>query len=133
MISGAVTVNDGGTLAPGGTNAVATLTVSNTVEVAEGGTLQVDIQTGGCDVLDMVSHQLSIENATLEVAVPQGFAPAAGTVYTIAENCSPVTGVFSGLPDGAVTTIGSVSFTIHYDDDSITLTARNPGTVLIVR
>ena len=131
-VAGAVSVLPGGTLAPGGTNSVGTLTVSNSVTFAAGSTNQVDIQSGGSDKLSLTGA-LQLNGATLQVVPSAGFTPAPGAVYTIATGFTGLdTNCFAGLPEGAVVNAGGTKLTIHYNTTAspktITL-KRNAGTL----
>ncbi len=135
-IPGAVTVTGAGTLAPGDTNSVATLTVNNSVTFIDAGVLDITIQAAGADRL-ILTGALSLNDARLSVTVPAGTHLVDGTVYPIVTGyTNPAPGFFAGLPDGAVLPAGAGGCTIRYDaaNSQITLTARGAlGTVLIVR
>ena len=132
-VAGAVSILPGGTLAPGGTNIVGTLTVSNSVTFAAGSTNIVDIQAGGSDKLSLTGA-LQLNGAALQVMLPVGFTVPPGTVYTIATGFTGLdTNCFSGLPDGAMVNAGGTALTIHYNTTAspktITL-KRNTGTLI---
>ncbi len=135
-IPGAVTVTGAGTLAPGGTNGVATLTVNSSVTFIDAGILDITIQAEGADRLALTGA-LSLNGARLRVTALAGTTLVDGTVYPIVTGYSnPSPGAFAGLPEGAVVPVGTAGCTLRYDtaNRQITLTAgRAPGTVLIVR
>src|SRR4029453_17891759 len=89
--SGTLTLDAAATVEVGGT-APATL---GSVKVTGGGTLGA---------------------ATLSLQPPAGFAPTAGTTFTLIDNdgADPVTGTFAGLPEGATVRVGPVDFKISY-------------------
>lgn len=61
-----------------------------------------------------VSGTVTLSGATLQATL--GFAPAPGSTFTIINNdgADPVTGTFTGLPEGAALVISGTPFTITY-------------------
>jgi autotransporter-associated beta strand protein len=59
---------------------------------------------------------LDLTGAELQLALPEGFHPALGQALTIVDvwNNTPITGTFTGLPEGATLTAGSAKFVISY-------------------
>jgi len=149
--SSAVGLN-GGTL--GGTGTVGTITSTSsggTVSPGSGpgivNSSNVDLSTGspvlsielngtsagsGYDQLN-VTGTVNLTGATLNGSV--GFAPAAGTTFTIINNdgSDAVTGTFSGLPEGAGVTLSGQTFTISYaggTGNDVVLTRASPSVTL---
>jgi autotransporter-associated beta strand protein len=88
-----VTVNAGGTVAPGVSTGI--LTVNNNVTFAAGSSLAIEIDNGQAPVCDRVavSGTLNISGATLDV---QPIAMTPGTYYVVATYGS-LTGNFAGI------------------------------------
>lgn len=68
-------------------------------------------------------------NGRLDTQLLNGFAPATGDSFTLIDNDStdPVTGIFTGLAEGATFTLGRTIFTISYvggDGNDVTLRAQ---------
>lgn len=118
------TLNANGTLAPGlsvGTLNTGSLTFSS------GSVLAVEIDGTGSDRLN-VTGTVSLGGATLSVSSLGGYVHTPGTVYTIVANdgTEPVSGRFSGLPEGATVSGGGFFFKISYgggDGNEVTLEA----------
>ena len=108
----AVIVN--GTLAPGRTNALGSLTVKNKAIFASGSTYRVKIQAAGNDKL-MLTGLLQLNGATLQVTMPSGFIPVPSTTYTFVSGYTNLDiGHFAGLSDYA--RVGS--FVIRYNTNA---------------
>ena len=130
--AGAVTVDSGGTFAPGdpSTMTVASLTLES------GSTFDEEIGgaspgTGGASGYDQTviesSGTISLNGATLDVSLVNGFTPSTGETFVIISNetGSPVNGTFNGLAEGATLTLGGDLFQISYEGGSghdVTLT-----------
>jgi autotransporter-associated beta strand protein len=124
---GALTVNSGGTLAPGAS--AGNLTVGN-VSLVTGATFAVEIggTNGGVnyDQLD-VNGTVSLGGATLQLSF-LSFTPATGQSFVIVNNnetADPVTGQFA---QGASIAIAGNSYSINYaggDGNDVVLTALN--------
>ncbi|HEV8267880.1 MAG TPA: hypothetical protein VGR00_06595, partial [Thermoanaerobaculia bacterium] len=72
-----------------------------------------------------VTGAVSLGGATLSVTV--GYTPTGGDTFTIIQNdlADSITGTFSGLAEGAMTTVGSYTFQITYaggDGNDVVLT-----------
>ena len=90
---GSLTVT--GTVAPGGLNAVGTLTLANT-PVLSGSTLLIDTRTDGtCDKL-AVTDALSLSGLTLQIADPTQMRGYSYEIVTCAGN---LTGTFAAMPN----------------------------------
>ncbi|MBM7059659.1 DUF4347 domain-containing protein [Pseudomonas sp. UL073] len=134
-----LTVNSGGTLAPGA-NGVGTLTVNGNLTMASGSTLAIDINgaTAGTDYDQVVVNgAVDVSGATL--AVNHGYTPGLGDTYTLINNnlADSVTGTFSGLAEGGTTTAGGngTELTASYiggTGNDLTLTAPIAPTVTAV-
>jgi autotransporter-associated beta strand protein len=125
--TGSVTVNSGGVLSPG--NSPGILHVAGNLSLALGSTCLVELNgpTAGTqyDQAD-VAGIVSLGDATLSVSL--GFLPPSVTMFTIINNdlSDPVSGMFNGLPEGAMFTASGESFTISYqsgDGNDVVLTA----------
>ncbi len=123
-----VTVNAGGTLAPGLFNGVGVLTVSGGLSFSPGGTLVVDLQ-GVSPLLDfdtlIVNGTVNLNDATLRVAL--GYDAVLDSQYQIISNdgTDPVIGTFAGLGEGATFGTTNGTFEITYvggDGNDVVLT-----------
>jgi autotransporter-associated beta strand protein len=105
---GSVAVDAGGAVAPGAS--AGTLT-TGAATFAAGSTLAVELNgtTPGAQYDRLLATAATLNGATLNVAL--GFAPAAGTSFTIVTNAA---GTFAGLPQGGVLIVGATTFTISY-------------------
>ena len=131
-ISNTVTVNSGGTLSPGSSTAILntgalTLTAGSTLTIEINGTT-VGTQYDRVNVTGGVT----LGNATLNMVL--GFTPSAGQTFTIIANdlSDAVGGIFSGLPEGSIFTVGAGRFRISYvggTGNDVTLTAIVPPTI----
>ncbi len=111
-INGPVTVNAGGTLAPGLSPGII-----NTGNLNLAGIFQVEIQgtTLGTQYDNTnVTGTVTIAGATLNLA--GAYVPAVGNTFTIISNdgADPVTGTFSGFPEGALASFNGVSLRVSY-------------------
>ena len=106
-LGGAVTVENGGTLAPG-SGGVATLAATNDVTFESGSTYAVEVTPSGtvCDKLD-VGGTLTLGGATLDIGTIDG----AGRTIAFADT---LVGEFDGLADEAVVQAGTPIYYIHY-------------------
>jgi hypothetical protein len=130
--AGAVTIESGGTFAPGDPNTftVASLTLNSGSNFDEeiGGT---SAGTGGAGGYDQTIVQsggaISLGGATLDVSLVDSFTPSVGDTFTIINNetGSDVAGTFAGLPQGATFEADNAWFAINYNvgpNDDVTLT-----------
>ncbi len=105
----------GGTVAPG--NSPGILSTGNYTQAA-GGTLAIELNSAtvgtGYDQLN-VTGAVNLAGA-LTVTLTGGFVPTGNTSFTIINNdgADPVTGTFTGKPEGTVFTSGSSAFRISY-------------------
>lgn len=112
--STAVTIQSGGTIAPG--NSPGKISTGN-LTLASGSTASMEINgtTAGTlyDQIE-VTGTVTISGATLNATV--GYTSAGGDSYILIDNdgADAVTGTFSGLAEGASLTIGGAQFTISY-------------------
>ena len=144
-IASVVDVNGGGMLAPGGTNAAASLAINNDVTLTTTTDFHVNINGPTVDTqhdqLAMSAGTLQLNDATLTVVVGSGYTPTSGTVFEIVSSVNATGGMFADLTEGKefVPTGSPVSFIIQYDNASnpkkIRLTARkiDSGTLFLVR
>jgi autotransporter-associated beta strand protein len=123
--AGAVTVESGGTFAPGdpSTFTVASLTLNSgaTFDEQIGGTSPGTGGAGGYDQTVVESGgAISLGGATLDVSLVDGFTPTAGETFTIINNetGTPVSGTFNGLAQGATFALDGDLFQISYDGGS---------------
>jgi acetyl esterase/lipase len=75
----------------------------------------VDLVPGGSYDQVRVTGTVSVAG-TLAVTIPSGTAPLPGSTYTIIDNdgTDPVSGAFTGKPEGSTFTVGSTPFVITY-------------------
>lgn len=126
----AVTVAAGGTIAPG--HSPGCLTTGN---LSLAGTYAAEIAgTVACSDYDQLQTAGTVAvGGALNVSLLNGFSPGIGSAFTLISNdgIDPVTGTFTGLPEGATLTVGSTTFKISYvggDGNDVTLTAvKLPG------
>lgn len=115
-IGGAVTVQSGGTFAPGELSTTAILNTGN-LSLASGATYSIQINTStagtGYDRAN-VTGTVNLTGATLTATGTRTASP--GTQITIITNdgSDAVTGTFSGLAEGATVTVNGVNYTISY-------------------
>jgi hypothetical protein len=131
-ISNTVSVNSGGTIAPGTSPGILN---TGSLTLTAGGTLAVEINgaTAGTQYDQVnVAGGVALGNATLNVVL--GFTPSAGQTFTIIANdlSDAVVGTFSGLPEGGIFTAGAGRFRVSYvggSGNDVTLTAIAPPTI----
>ena len=84
-----------------------------------------------------VGSTINLTDATLKVTLGPDFTASVGSSFTIIDNTSqqPVTGTFSGLPQGATFTVSGVTFEVIYNGgtnaNSITLQEVYPSTTTL--
>jgi autotransporter-associated beta strand protein len=143
MVAGAVSVQNGGTAAPGtspgifSTGSIA-FASNATFEVEIGGTSPGNLATNH-DQLN-VAGTISLAGATLSLAAVGGFTPAGGEQFVIISNdgSAAVTGTFNGLAEGATITnfLGSgldasITYTGGTDANDVVLAAQLPPTTTV--
>ncbi|MCA9330749.1 hypothetical protein KC957_01770 [Candidatus Saccharibacteria bacterium] len=124
---GAVTIQNGGVIAPGMSPGV--LSTSNLV-FEEGGVYKFEVagsEAGQYDQIN-VTGLVTLGNGTLQVLPLSSFVPTPGQQFIIINNdgTDAVEGTFSGLAEGSVVSMDNVSFTISYkggDGNDVVLTA----------
>lgn len=96
-ITGAVTVQSGGSLLPGFLTTIGTLNINNGVTFQQGALFHVDLDasTSASDVLNLPTKTLLLQNATLQV-FRRGGVYAAGNTFKII-NASAITGTFDAI------------------------------------
>lgn len=122
---GALTVNSGGTIAPG--NSIGTISVTDLTYNA-GSTYEVELNDGGAvpginnDLLD-VSNDVILNGGTVHVmpenGTDDGTTYTPGEVYTIITAGGTVTGTFTTLIDD----YSFLNFSLGYTGNSVTLTS----------
>lgn len=134
FITGAVTVNSGGSLAPGApieslATGALTLAAGSTyaVEINSSGTPAADVTNAGGNV-SLAGSLVVSDIASVPVALPLG------TKFTIMTYAGTRTGTFAGLAEAATIAAGPNTFRIRYADGSaVTLEAvagvTNPFTL----
>ena len=118
---GAVTVNDGGTVAPG--NSVGSLAINGTYNQTSGGKLAIELggytPGTGHDQLAVSGH--AIVGGTLNVSLVNGFRPNVGDTFAI---------ITSSSEAGNFSTINSAGFTVRSDASAggivLTVTGIDP-------
>jgi autotransporter-associated beta strand protein len=127
---GAVT-STGGTVSPGDNGPGVLNTQGNvTLDSASTFTVQLNGSSAGMgfDQLNLVTGTATLGGSTLSPSI-SGFTPTVGETFTIVQSTSPITGTFSGLPEGASLTIGGDGFTISYASNNVVLTATTIAAV----
>lgn len=128
--TGAITVNNGGALSPG--NSPGILHAVGNLTLAMGSTYLVDLNGAAVgaeyDQTD-VTGLVNLDGGTLSLSL--AFNPTAGMKFLIINNDlgDLVTGMFSGLPEGAVFSAGDRAFAISYqggDGNDVELTSVVP-------
>jgi hypothetical protein len=135
-ILGAVSVKDGGSIAPGGTAAggattlavvstplgnVGTLTLSSSLTAELGATFSFDLDSDGyfdgnlgtSDQL-LVAGALNLGSATLSLNDVGSTILTVGDYFTLISYSSTLNGTFNGLDQGAVVSVGANQYTIDY-------------------
>jgi len=123
---GAVSVQSGGTLAPGASPGVFS---TGDLALTAGATLEVELGGTGAGQFDRlnVTGTVSLGGASLDIELHGGFTPAGGNSFLLIDNdgADAVTGAFSGFADGVAVTIGGLRYTVDYqggDGNDVTLT-----------
>jgi fibronectin-binding autotransporter adhesin len=126
----AANIESGGIVAPGhspGCITANSVTMNGTYTAQIGGTT-------ACTDYDQlqVSNSVNVTSGTLQLSLINGFTPSVGQSFEIIDNSgnSPVTGTFSGLPEGATFTSSGYTFQVSYkggDGNDVTLTVVNPS------
>ncbi len=123
-----VTTQTGGVISPGSTDSPTGILTTGTVDMSAGGTFFADLTSTGSNELN-VNGTINLMGApTLTGTLGTGFNAPVGTVFTIMNASSPISGTFAGLPEGSVAVIGGLPFTVSYlanGGDSVTLTLTN--------
>jgi len=133
----ALSFSTGGNVAPGTAAATGRLTVgtvAGTTSMSSSGTFSVRLNgTTAATQYDQLAV-LGTFNPRGTLSVTLGFAPAAGTVFTIIDNDGADVSSFNftGLAEGATFNAGGQAFRISYiggDGNDVTLTAVSPQTI----
>jgi autotransporter-associated beta strand protein len=135
--TGTVTVESGGTLSPGDSPGILH---SGNVSLAVGANFVGEIGgtnagIGGYDRL-VVNGTVDLGGATLDISLVNGFHPILGQNFEIISNdgSEPISGTFSGQPQGAKLHAGGSTFSINYDGgdgNDVVLNAVPAVTILI--
>ncbi|MCX7423287.1 MAG: FG-GAP-like repeat-containing protein [Planctomycetia bacterium] len=113
-----LTINNGGTLAPGNSPGIVN---SGSVTFNSGSIFSVELNGTtvgtGYDQLN-VTGTVDLNGATLDAIL--GFTPAAGATFVIVNNdgSDAINGTFGSLSQGALLTIAGKKFHIYYDFDN---------------
>jgi hypothetical protein len=137
-VAGAVTVNAGGILSPGASPG--TLTITGAVTMSTSASYSVELNGAAAGVsYDQLNlgggGSINLNNSTLVTSL--GYAPAPADSFTIITG-GPVTGTFSGLPDGSTVLLGNFggtdyTRTIQYGPTSVVLSpVPEPGHILLL-
>jgi hypothetical protein len=129
-----LSVDNGGTVSPGHSPGIITVNGNLT----ESGTYQTEIQspgdTAGTDYDQIVvTGNVNLTNGSLDVVLLNGFSPSVGQSFEIINNTgsNPITGTFSGLPEGSVFAVGNTKMQITYKGgtgNDVVLTVVSPST-----
>lgn len=128
--TGAITVNSGGTLSPGDSSGI--LTVTGDLRLALGSTYLVDLNGSSVGTQydqTHVSGAVSLGYAALSLKL--GFTPSAGESFIILakDGTDAISGTFDSLIEGATVSEAGATFTISYrggDGNDVVLTAVVP-------
>ncbi len=131
-ISGAVTL---GTtegrptlLAPGSSQSLGTLTIQKALTFNAGATYDFALNSSRSAADQVIANGVTIASGAVFSPIDNGTAILSpGTAFTPILNgaVTPISGIFSNLPDGATVTIGSNTFQVDYeggDGNDLTLT-----------
>ncbi|NLF73838.1 MAG: hypothetical protein GX575_32920, partial [Candidatus Anammoximicrobium sp.] len=144
-VSGQVTVQAGGNVAPGASPG--RLAVDNSITFTGGATpsrLAVEINGSAASTnydqltITGAGRTVALNNAALDVTVDVGYVPSMGTSFTIidvVDSSSAVAGAFAGLGDGRLFLAGTTLFRIDYNggtgnDVTLTVAPLDPPTAL---
>ncbi len=122
LVLGGLDVDSGATLEETSPTVVGSGIVFNI-----GSTIQESINQGSTSEITADSS-VNLSNPTLVVSPASAYVPPLGTVFTLINNMSgiPVTGIFNGLPQGAVAEFSGSYYQISYNagssNDNVTLT-----------
>ena len=114
--TGAVTINDGGTLAPGDGTSTGRLTITAGLTLASGSTTIITLGgTAGGDYSQLYAASLSL-GGTLSVTTVNGFTLAPNQTFTILDNTGTglTTGTFANTPLGQYTDAAGDTFLVSY-------------------
>lgn len=122
-----LSVNTGGIVAPGHSPGCLTVTgfgLTGTYQAEIGGTTPC---TGYDQIKTSDTVNLDATTSVLQVLLYGGFVPKVGQSYTIISNgsSSPISGTFTGLPEGATYTNQGVTYKVTYkggDGNDVVLT-----------
>jgi autotransporter-associated beta strand protein len=127
-VSGAVTIESGGRLAPG-------ITIESlgtgALNLAAGSIFAAEIQSSGTPESDVVNVSGNVTlagslNVTDIAGTPVGIP--AGVKLTLITYTGTLTGIFAGLPEEATVIVGANSFKIRYNDEKkVTLESLGSG------
>ena len=128
-ISATGLVQSAGTLAPGDVTTAGRTVITGGYNLGSGGALAIELggttqatayQTGEYDYLN-VSGSTTL-GGQLQVGLIQGFTPASGNSFTIVNSTGGLTGAFSNVTAGRVTTTdGAGSFAVTYTATQVVL------------
>ncbi|CAO3456589.1 hypothetical protein [Azospirillum argentinense] len=117
-IAGAVAIASGGTIAPGtGSGTTGTLTLSGGLTIAAGGTLRADLNgTAAGSGYDRIAVSGAVDVSGATLSITQGYTPAQGDRFILVANdgSDAVTGLFSGVAEGALLTVGGTVYRVSY-------------------
>jgi autotransporter-associated beta strand protein len=96
-IGGSLTVQSGGIVLPGALSTIGTLNVGNNVSMQEGGVLNVDVDASNntCDILNVVAHSVTLQNASLVVMRRSGSYQTGNSFKII--NSPSINGTFASI------------------------------------
>jgi autotransporter-associated beta strand protein len=129
----AVTIESGGTLAPGDGPGILH---TGSVSFAAGAHFAVELGginpgTGGYDQL-AANGTVNLGGSTLDLSLVNGFHPVLGEKFEIVTSSNPITGTFAGLVEGARFLDGGVTYTISYQGDDVLLTVVKLGVTIVI-
>lgn len=127
-VTGAVTIESGGTLAPGAS--IESLG-TGALNLNSGSTLSAEINSSGTPTADsvLVTGNVTVAgNLNVTDIAVSPVALASGTKLTLMTYTGTLTGTFAGKAEGSSFTVGPNTFTIRYNDaKKVTLEAAGSG------
>lgn len=127
-ISGALTLEDGATLAPG--SSIESL-ATGSLTLAATSTVAIEIDSSGtpsADVVNVTGTASLAGSISLSDIAGSPVALAGGTKLTLLTYTTGVSGQFTGLPEGSILTLGPNTYKLSYvDANAVTLEVQVAG------
>jgi hypothetical protein len=132
-VSGAVTAQSGGTLAPGASPGI--LTINGDLALQAGSFLAVELNgaTPGTQYDQLVVNgTVDLTDAVLNGILGYSPSPTDRLFILVNDGADPITGTFNGLPDNSTVFLGSHFATISYDGDSVSGMVDDAGNDVVL-